>query len=137
MDFDITVLMARQTVKSRIRKKPGPKPTGKGEPVLVRLQPDLLKPLDHWIADQPTPKPSRPDAVRKALTDWLIGLGMLPIEPSSDHQISESADMAGRTLDALADPSASLDDRAQRKRQLVKGPKELRDRQSAKGMHKR
>lgn len=43
---------------------------------MVRLHADLLGPLDQWIADQPKPRPSRPDAVRKALADWLTGLGL-------------------------------------------------------------
>jgi hypothetical protein len=118
------------------RKRGRPKTTGRGEGILVRLQPDLLNALDQWIADQPTPKPSRPDAVRKALADWLLGLGMLPIELTSNDQITKSAAMAGRTLDALADQSASSEDRATRKRRLVKGPKELRDLQGPKARRK-
>jgi hypothetical protein len=66
--------MKRQSVVPK--KKRGPAPTGKGEQVQVRLHTDLLAPLDRWIADQPTPKPSRPDAVRAALKDWLMGLGL-------------------------------------------------------------
>ncbi|TXN71587.1 hypothetical protein [Methylobacterium sp. WL6] len=31
--------------------------------------------LDAWIADQPEPKPSRPEAIRHALTDWLTSKG--------------------------------------------------------------
>ena len=34
-----------------------------------------MTPLDAWIADQPEPKPSRPEAIRHALTDWLTGQG--------------------------------------------------------------
>ena len=31
--------------------------------------------LNAWIADQPEPKPSRLEAIRHALTDWLTGQG--------------------------------------------------------------
>ncbi|MCJ2077870.1 ribbon-helix-helix domain-containing protein [Methylobacterium sp. E-016] len=41
----------------------------------LRAPPALLAPLDAWIADQPEPKPSRPEAIRHALTDWLTGQG--------------------------------------------------------------
>ena len=34
--------------------------------------------VEAWIADQPDPKPSRSEAVRLALTDWLTGMGYLP-----------------------------------------------------------
>ncbi len=33
--------------------------------------------LDAWIAAQPEPRPSRPEAIRLALKDWLTGLGLL------------------------------------------------------------
>ena len=39
---------------------------------------DLSKGIDAWVAAQPDPKPSRPDAIRLALRDWLTGLGYLP-----------------------------------------------------------
>jgi len=45
------------------RKKPGPKPTGKGKPITVRLQPDQLAALDAWIASRSRPT-SRPAAIR-------------------------------------------------------------------------
>lgn len=70
--------MARQSVVPK--KKRGPAPTGKGVQVQVRLQPDLLAALDAWIAEQPEPKPSRPEAIRYALRDWLIGMGMLALD---------------------------------------------------------
>ncbi|MPZ38488.1 MAG: hypothetical protein GEU95_10530 [Rhizobiales bacterium] len=53
------------------RKKPGPKPTGKGHTVGVRLQPPLLKVLDRWIAEQSKPRPSRPEAVRRLIEKAL------------------------------------------------------------------
>jgi hypothetical protein len=61
---------------SNINKKRGRgRPRVDATPVMVRIAPDLLKSLDDWIADQVKPKPSRPDAIRIALTDWLTGLG--------------------------------------------------------------
>lgn len=46
----------------------------------MRLHPPQLAALDAWIEEQPAPKPSRPEAIRIALRDWLIGLGMLPLD---------------------------------------------------------
>jgi hypothetical protein len=54
-----------------ITKKRGPKPTGKGTLIGVRLLPGLLRPLDEWIANQPDPKPSRPEAIRRILQERL------------------------------------------------------------------
>lgn len=55
------------------KKRRGPAPTGKGTLLGVRLQPDQLGQVDHWIAGRPEPRPSRPEAVRlllqRALSD--------------------------------------------------------------------
>jgi len=60
--------MAKQTVQPRKRR--GPPPTGKGVPVQVRLQPELLVRLDGWIAAQED-KPSRPEALRRLASKAL------------------------------------------------------------------
>jgi hypothetical protein len=39
----------------------------------------------------------------------------------------KAADMAGREIDRLGDQAASSEERAQRKRRLIKGPREFRD----------
>ena len=59
------------------RKKRGRPSTGIGSSVGLRLYPEIDKALDTWIAQQPDPKPSRPEAIRVALKDWLTGLGLL------------------------------------------------------------
>jgi hypothetical protein len=62
--LDIRVSMARQSVISQ--KKRGPPPTGKGVPILVRLQPPLLANLDVWISNQDTTF-TRPEAIRRLI----------------------------------------------------------------------
>jgi len=56
--------MPRQSAISR--KKRGPPATGKGTPILVRLQPPLLATLDAWIAIQETSF-TRPEAIRRLI----------------------------------------------------------------------
>lgn len=53
------------------KKKMGRPPTGIGPVIGVRLYPDMQAELDEWIADQPDPKPSRPEAIRR-----LIGVAL-------------------------------------------------------------
>jgi DNA-directed RNA polymerase alpha subunit len=69
-------------VISRIpkRKKPGPPATGKGTPILVRLQPDLLKALDSWATLNTI---SRPEAIRRLVELGLLGPKVM-IKPSPD-----------------------------------------------------
>jgi hypothetical protein len=51
------------------RKRRGPKPTGKGTSIHLRLLPKLLGRLDAWIEAQPDPKPTRPEAIRFLLRE--------------------------------------------------------------------
>lgn len=55
------------------KKRRGPAPSGHGIPVMVRFPPDQLAALDAWIAAQPEPKPSRPEAVRRILASSVVG----------------------------------------------------------------
>jgi len=34
--------------------------------------------MQRFVAAQPEPRPSRPEAIRLALKDWLTGMGLLP-----------------------------------------------------------
>lgn len=57
-------------------KKRGPAPTGKGQMLGIRLHDDLLLPLDKLIADSGD-APSRPEAVRRALREYLSEKGYI------------------------------------------------------------
>jgi hypothetical protein len=70
--------MAKSTTVLTQKKKRGPKPTGKGTLVGVRLHNPELSALDTWREDQ-DPVPTRPEAIRYALRDWLTHMGILPI----------------------------------------------------------
>jgi hypothetical protein len=60
--------MAKQTVIAKKRR--GPAPTGKGVPVVVRLQPPQLSALDAWIGNQHAPM-TRPEAIRAMMETIL------------------------------------------------------------------
>ena len=47
------------------------------EAVNVRMPREDLTAIDVWIDNQPEPKPSRPEAIRIALREWLTNLGLL------------------------------------------------------------
>ena len=113
--------MSRQP--TAIRKKRGPPPTGKGEPILVRLQPVPLAELDSWIARQHD-QPSRPEAIRRLVERALTGS---PSGPRSAKARSKAIDLAGKEVDKLSDQSASNEERQQRKQRLLKGPREFRE----------
>ncbi len=42
--------------------------------------------MDAWRDDQPDPKPTRAEALKLALTDWLTGVGYL--RPADDPEMA-------------------------------------------------
>lgn len=62
----------------RAQKRRGPAPTGKGLPVVVRLQPELLRALDAWIAAEAAQgrEVGRPEALRRLAADALGRVGL-------------------------------------------------------------
>lgn len=59
-------------------KNRGGRPRVDATPITVRVAPRQLAALDAWIAEQPEPRPSRPEAMRVALSDFLRAKGYLP-----------------------------------------------------------
>jgi hypothetical protein len=53
-------------------KNVGGRPRTDATPVLVRLPPAALSALDAWIRRQPEPRPGRPEAIRRILSDALM-----------------------------------------------------------------
>ncbi len=121
---DIRVSMKRQ---SRPKKR-GPPATGKGEPILVRVQPAQLAGLDAWIARQDA-QLSRPEAIRRLLEQALAV--SQPVKSRTQKARSTALDLASTQLDRLLDRSAPDEERQRRKRRLLKGPKEFRDMRDA------
>jgi hypothetical protein len=75
-----------------------------------------------WAENQPD-KPTLSEAVRR-----LVGLGLSANgrpNLTSNARAAEANAMAGTQLDQLADPSATSDERAHRKRRLLQGPEEF------------
>jgi hypothetical protein len=60
----------RSIADSRKRGRP---PTGIGKAIGLRLYPDLEARIDRWIKDQPSPKPSKPEAIRRLVEQALSG----------------------------------------------------------------
>jgi hypothetical protein len=125
---DIRVSMKRQS--ATLLKKRGPPATGKGEPILVRLQPAQLAALDAWIARQDA-QLSRPEAIRRLLEQALAVSEPAQSRTQKAQARSTALDLASTQLDRLLDPSAPDEERQRRKRRLLKGPKEFRDMRDA------
>jgi hypothetical protein len=105
---------------SSARKSSRGRPRVNAVPINTRFPPDDLKRLDAWIARQ-VDKPSRPEAIRQ-LVEQALGGGT-----AKAGSRRKAADLAGRAVDALGDQTATVEERAQRKRRLIKGTREFRD----------
>jgi hypothetical protein len=94
----------------------------------MRLELQTLQRIDAWrrkLEDLP----SRAEAIRR-LVD--IGLSSNQTRRSSARQLStgakrKAAELASREIDQLGNQAATDEERAQRKRRLIKGPREFRD----------
>jgi hypothetical protein len=107
--------------KKRGRGRP---PTGIGNPVGLRLYPDLEAKIDAWASKQ-RDKPGRPEAIRRLLEQALAG-PYPKSQPSKEAEKNKARKMAGREIDLLGDKSATGEERASRKRRLIRGPGEFR-----------
>jgi hypothetical protein len=86
----------------------------------VRLSADLEAAIAAWAkAQHDTPK--KAEAIRR-----LLEIGLANAQAMRNAR-AQSADLAGQTIDRLADQTVPAEDRAERKRRLLKGPKEFRD----------
>jgi hypothetical protein len=75
-----------------------------------------------WAENQPD-KPTLSEATRR-----LVALGLSAnVRPNqaSQARATKANAMAANQLDLLADPSATTDERAHRKRRLLQGPEEF------------
>ena len=64
-----------------------------------------------------------PDEGRR-LVEQALGA---PAGPAKAGSRRKAAELAGRAIDSLGDQTATVEERAHRKRRLIKGPREFRD----------
>lgn len=102
--------------------KKATKLTGKDPMMGFRAGPALRASIVRW-AEMQADNPSLSEAVRR-----LVEAGLTVGSRSRQHQSARARkadEMAGRQLDRLADKTATSEEQASRKRQLLKGPEEF------------
>ena len=97
--------------------------TGIGLLIGMRWHASVLEKIDGWRRQQ-IDAPSRTEAIRRLVEQALSGSLS---GPRSQKARSKAHELASAQLDKLIDPSAPAEERQQRKRRLLKGPKEFRD----------
>jgi hypothetical protein len=94
-----------------------------GTLVGVRLQDDEIKAIDSWARKQEPPV-TRPYAIRRLV---VLGLAVKTRSEPSERQRAVLADLASKTIDSLTAGASNNDEKASRKRRLIKGPEEFRE----------
>jgi hypothetical protein len=91
--------------------------------IAITLTASFLKGVDEWRRKQ-RDRPSRAVAIQRlAERGGLGGSTSLPRKGSR----RKAAEMAEREIEGLGDQAASNEERARRKRRLIKGPREFRE----------
>jgi hypothetical protein len=108
------------TVKPKKRGRPA---TGRDPFVGIRLPHGLITEINGW--SKKVGAQSRSEAIRRLVELGLAG--SRPMKQRSPKAAAKATDMASQQIDALADSSATHEERQQRKRRLLKGPTEFRD----------
>jgi hypothetical protein len=110
------------------RKRGRPATGGRGEGILVRLQPNRLTAIDAWIAEQSAPM-TRPEGIR-AILDTVLRIAAKDSgakRVSKPARASRARELAAEAIDKISDPDASTEERDERRRRLTKGPPEFQE----------
>jgi hypothetical protein len=92
--------------------------------VAITLGASFLKSVDEWRRKQ-RDRPSRAVAIRRLAERGGLANSIIPRRRSKGSRL-KAAEMAGQEIDRLGDQAATNEERARRKRQLIKGPREFR-----------
>jgi hypothetical protein len=116
--------MAKSMVSNNRKKKRIGRPPVGAIPVLVRIPPREMLPIDDWIAGQKG-FTSRPEAIRRLVE---IGLSAQKLaRPKASSGAARAAELAASVIEKHIDFSAPAEERESRKRRLLKGPGAFRD----------
>ena len=90
------------------KKKLGRPAIGKGVQINAMHRPEDVAALDAWIESQPQPRPTRPEAVRVAVREWLAD--RQPVTPATiGHEIQAlEHDLAAIPAVTEQSPEAAL-----------------------------
>jgi hypothetical protein len=113
----------KKSIKVAHKKRRGRPSTGKDPHVAARMPPTLIAEVEAWAAANDT---TRSGAFRR-----LVELGLTvktPARPvSKPGRRLRAQELATKAIEKIVDPAAPPEERAQRRRQLTKGPSEFRE----------
>lgn len=111
--------------KATTKRRRGRSSTGTGILIGTRWRARTVHAIDRWRRQQPD-TPGRTEAVR-LLVEWALAEMPSTSRRNYPKAASKAHDLASEEIDKLIDQSATEEERQQRKRRLLKGPKEFRE----------
>jgi hypothetical protein len=122
--FMVREIMTKSISRTRKKRGRGRPPTWASS-IHLRVVPRELAALDRWIGGQPTPRPTRPEAIRRLLEQVLAS--SMSERPPRESTAKQAAELAARAAEEATDKSQSAEEQKIRKRKLILGPREFRD----------
>jgi Arc/MetJ-type ribon-helix-helix transcriptional regulator len=115
----------KKSISVNKKSRGRPKKKGGVYPVTaVRLSPALGAEVDSW-ADSQTDTPNRSEAIRRLVELGLTARTKAKQPPQA--RANRAKELATKAIEKVSDPAAPPEERAQRRRQLTKGPSEFRE----------
>jgi hypothetical protein len=112
----------KKSIKVAPKKRRGRPATGKDPHIAARMPAALIAQVEAWAAANNT---NRSNAFRR-----LVEIGLTrskSVRPPSAKGVARAKQLAAKTIDRLVDPAAPIEEAANRKRRLLKGPEEFRE----------
>jgi hypothetical protein len=109
----------KKSIKVAPKKRRGRPATGKDPHIAARMPTPLIAEVEAWAAANDT---TRSEAFRRLVE---LGLTVKTKSVPSERQRAALADLASKAIDSLTVGTADSDEKASRKRRLIKGPEEF------------
>ena len=111
----------KKSIKVDQKKKRGRPATGRDPMVSARIPAATIGAIDEWARRMR----QRVQAPLRRLVE--LGLSVKTKSAPSERQRAALADLASKAIDSLTVGTADSDEKASRKRRLIKGPEEFRE----------
>jgi hypothetical protein len=113
----------KKSIKVDQNKRRGRPATGRDPMVSSRIPAAAVAAVDEWATHNET---TRSDAIRRLVE---LGLAVKATKPRQAPQAraSRAKELATHAIDKMGDPSASAEERDERRGRLTKGPPEFRE----------
>src|SRR5438128_2092338 len=109
----------KKSIKVAPKKRRGRPATGKDPHIAARMPIPLIAEVEAWAAANDT---TRSEAFRRLVE---LGLTVKTKSVPSERQRAALADLASKAIDSLTAGTPDNDEKASRKRRLMKGPEEF------------